>query len=143
MADPSSKPVQVGGDADTVDRYCSLCAARSSVDARVVRAGVTSMTVLVNLDRPSVGPHAVQRSRVLLETAAARAAGAGSSIEEAVVDALDQLEKTFRRPEHVHREPTRIGPHVAPADELDEADDVERRRAWRAAKPTNEEDERT
>lgn len=43
--------------------------------------------------------------------------------------------KGLRRdaPTFVPSEPTRIGPHEAPADELDEADDVERRRAWRAA----------
>lgn len=34
------------------------------------------------------------------------------------------------------REPHRIGVHEEPADELDEADDVERRRAWRAERTT-------
>lgn len=89
----ASEHVQVGGDADTVDRYCPLCAAREGVEARIVRAGVERITLVVTYERPSIGPYALQRTVADLTAGRRKAGGRGSSIEEAIVLALDELER--------------------------------------------------
>ena len=78
-------------EADTLERFCVLCAARQRVEAELVRAGVTRATVVLDYLRTKVGPHAVQRATAILAFVdGAIERGAGSSLEEALVDALDR-----------------------------------------------------
>lgn len=89
--DDSDPRIQVGGDDATIASACVMCSARARVYGRVVRAGVVRMTIVTNLHRPAVGPHAVQTSRALLAFADEDdfATGVGASMEEAIVEALD------------------------------------------------------
>lgn len=83
------EPVQVGGDDETIDSYCALCAARANVDGAVVRAGVERITVVVDIQRPRVGPHAVSRAKALVCFIGGHITiGEGASHEEAIVNAL-------------------------------------------------------
>ena len=87
--------VQVGGDEDTVDRFCALCQARQRVESELVRAGVTRATIVLGYQRPKVGPHAVQTATALLAFPDGDIQrGEGSCLEEALVDALERSGRT-------------------------------------------------
>lgn len=78
----------VFADDDTQPNGCALCAARSAVDAALVRLGVSRITVVTELTRPSHGPP-IERSRAFLALPVGNVAfGDGESREEAILQAL-------------------------------------------------------
>jgi hypothetical protein len=82
--------VQVGGDDDTINRLCALCAARANVDAALVRAGVEMVTVVARYTRTRFGTAAVERAKAILTfPAGSTQVGEGHSREEAIVNALE------------------------------------------------------
>jgi len=84
--------VQVGGDDDTQNKHCPLCAARAGVEAALVRSGVERITLVVEYRRPRFGTSALERAKAFINLLGGRLAqGEGSSREEAIVNALESV----------------------------------------------------
>jgi hypothetical protein len=79
----------VGADDDTLSDRCLLCAARSSVDAALVRAGAEQVTIVIRYRRPRVGRSALEgASAIVAFLDGSMARGEGDSREEAILEAL-------------------------------------------------------
>ena len=86
---------EVRGDEDTspgTTPTCALCAARSSVDAALVRSGVQQVTLVAKYTRVRFGDAAVETAKVWITFADGRIGqGEGHSREDAIVAALEHV----------------------------------------------------
>jgi hypothetical protein len=81
---------QVGGDDDTQDRPCALCAARAHVDTALVRAGAERITLVVEYSRALVGRGVTESAKAFVSLGGDKIVrGDGHSREEALVNALE------------------------------------------------------
>ena len=67
---------------------CSVCKARSHVEAAVVRAGVVQVSTIVRYERPGSGGPPRERSKAVLSFPRGICMGEGESREDAIVAAL-------------------------------------------------------
>lgn len=90
-------PDQVGGEEDTLERFCGLCALRAKLDAALVRAGVTRITLVANYDRTRFGNAVVERVKAHLALDGDRGvvAGDGNSRDDALAAALEHAGVTL------------------------------------------------
>lgn len=87
------RAVQIGADDDTQPGvHCALCAARANVDAAIIRAGASQVTIVITYKRTPFASTVVESSKALITFGDHRGTvmGRGGAHEEAIVDALTQ-----------------------------------------------------
>lgn len=88
MAD-DSVPI---GELDTDERCCALCAARERLRVELVQRSVTRITAVIEYARARAGMPPIERSKAILAFPDGIATGEGSSLEDAIVHAIEAWE---------------------------------------------------